>query len=243
MPTLSPGATLGEVAEIIHAATLLGPAAWGREPMPEAHVAGDIEDRLKSQLIELFRILHERNVPYVLVGGIAMLTYIEGRNTKDVDLVLSVESLAAIPEIVVQDQNNYFARGKLGDLWVDLLFTHNPLFKLVQDKHATTHRFLEMDVRCATVEGLILLKLFALPSLYAQGRWDKIARYEADIAILWEPTRPNVEPLLSELSRSVDQGQLTELGNVMADIRRRIERVDSARRQGRSSDAAEGPPA
>src|SRR6266403_1106242 len=112
MPTLTPGATLGDVAGIIHAATLLGPAAWGREPMPEAHMAGDIEDRLKSQLIELFRILHERKVPYVLVGGIAMLTYIEGRNTKDVDLVLSVESLVAIPEIVIQDQNRDFARGK-----------------------------------------------------------------------------------------------------------------------------------
>src|SRR6266699_1765197 len=111
MPTLSEGRTLGEVAEIIHAATVLGPAAWGREPMPEAHMAGDIEDRLKSQLIELFRMLHDRQVPYLLVGGIAMLTYIEGRNTKDVDLVLSVESLAKLPEIVITDQNREFARG------------------------------------------------------------------------------------------------------------------------------------
>src|SRR5277367_4251057 len=93
MPTLSPGKTIGEVAEIIHAAVVLGPAAWGREPMPEAHLAADIEDKLKSQLTDLFRILNERKIPYVLVGGIAMLTYIQGRNTKDVDLVLSVESL------------------------------------------------------------------------------------------------------------------------------------------------------
>jgi hypothetical protein len=48
---LPKGATLGEVAGIIHAATLLGPAAWGREPMPEAHMAEGIEDRLKTQLI------------------------------------------------------------------------------------------------------------------------------------------------------------------------------------------------
>ena len=109
MPTLTEGSTLGEVAEIIHAAVVLGPAAWGREPMPEAHMAVDIEDKLKSQLISLFTILHERKVPYVLVGGIAMLTYIEGRNTKDVDLVLSVESLAAIPEIIIHDRNPEFA--------------------------------------------------------------------------------------------------------------------------------------
>jgi hypothetical protein len=78
MPTLAQGAALGSVAEIIHAAVLLGPAAWGREPMPEAHMAGDIEDRLESQLIELFQMLHDRKVPYMLVGGIAMLKYVEG---------------------------------------------------------------------------------------------------------------------------------------------------------------------
>src|SRR5258707_6235190 len=143
MPTLASGATVGERGGNIHAATLPGPAAWGREPMPEAHMAGDIEDRLKSQLIELFRILHERKIPYVLVGGIAMLTFIEGRNTKDVDLVLSVESLKALPEIVISDQNREFARGKFGELLVDFLFTDNPLFKIVEQKHSAIHRFLE----------------------------------------------------------------------------------------------------
>src|SRR5271154_4424926 len=139
MPTLSPGRTIGEVAEIIHAAVVLGPAAWGREPMPEAHMAADIEDRLKSQLIGLFKILHERKIPYVLVGGIAMLTYINGRNTDDVDLVLSVESLSLLPEIVISDQNREFARGKFGALLVDFLLTDNPLFKLVEQKYATVH--------------------------------------------------------------------------------------------------------
>lgn len=123
IPTLVQGNTLGEVAEMIHAAIVLGPAAWGREPMPEAHMAADIEDKLKSQLIDLFRILQQRNIPYVLVGGIAMLTYIEGRNTKAVDLVLSVESLKLVPEIVISDQNREFARGQFGDLLVDFLFT------------------------------------------------------------------------------------------------------------------------
>ena len=226
MPTLMEGSTLGQVAEILHAATLLGPAAWGREPMPEAHMAADIEDKLKSQLIQLFALLHDRNVPYVLVGGIAMLTYVEGRNTKDVDLVMSVESLAAIPEIVIHDQNRDFGRGKFGDLLVDFLFTVNPLFKMVEDQFATMHRFLERDIRCATIEGLILLKLFALPSLYRQGRWEKIFRYEADIAILWQPTRPNLEPLFVRIRPFVDEGQWTDLRNIVGDIQKRIERAD-----------------
>jgi hypothetical protein len=232
MPTLSQGSTLGEVAEIIHAATVLGPAAWGREPMPEAHMAADIEDKLKSQLIQLFTLLHERNVPYVLVGGIAMLTYVEGRNTKDVDLVLSVESLAAIPEIVVYDRNRDFARGKFGDLLVDLLFTDNPLFKMVQEKFATTHRFLERDIRSATIEGLILLKLFALPSLYRQGRGQRIGLYENDIYMLCELGRPVMEPLFQILKEYVDPAALQELRNIVGDIQKRIERVDRARGAG-----------
>jgi len=229
MATLVQGNSLGQVAEIIHAAVVLGPAAWGREPMPEAHMAADIEDRLKSQLIELFRILNERKIPYVLVGGIAMLTYIEGRNTKDVDLVLSVESLKLLPEIVLSDQNREFARGKFGDLLIDFLFTDNPLFKIVEQKHSAIHRFLETDVRSATIEGLILLKLFALPSLYRQGQLEKSLRYEADIAILYQVTRPNVEPLFEVLRPMLTDGQLTDLRNIVSEIKQRIERLDRAK--------------
>jgi hypothetical protein len=232
MPTLTPGRSLADVAEIIHAATVLGPAAWSRAPMPEAHMAADIEDRLKSHLISLFEILHQRNVPYVLVGGIAMLTYIEGRNTKDVDLVISLDSLATVPEIVIYDQNRDFARGKFGDLLVDLRFTNNTLFKLIETKFATTHRFLEMDIRAATIEGLILLKMYALPALYLQGRWEKTFRYEADIAILYTRGRPNMEPLFNIIKPYVTDGQLTDLRSIVSDIHRRIERAERAQKSG-----------
>jgi hypothetical protein len=237
MPTLAPGSSLAEVAGIIHAATLLGPAAWGREPMPEAHMAEGIEDKLKAQLIDLFRILHERNVPYVLVGGLAMLTYVEGRNTKDVDLILAVEALAAIPEIAIYDRNREFARGKFGDMLVDLLFTTNPLFKLVEEKYAGAHRFLETDVRAATVEGLILLKLFALPSLYRQGKGARIGLYENDIYTLCELARPKMEPLLQLLAKFVDPDALRELRSIVGEIQQRIARVERARRSGGDSGA------
>jgi hypothetical protein len=235
MPTLTPGKSLSQVAEIIHAAVLLGPAAWGREPMPEAHMAADIEDKLKSQLIGLFRILHERKIPYVLVGGIAMLTYVEGRNTKDVDLMLSVESLKLLPEIVVSDQNREFARGKFGELLVDFLITSNPLFKIVEQKYSKIHRFLEMDLQTATIEGLILLKMFALPSLYRQRRRPKIALYENDIYMLYDLGRPQMEPLFLELKPFVEDAVLADLRNIVAEIRQRIERVDRGGMTGKAT--------
>src|SRR5277367_5217342 len=92
-PVLAPGGPISQVAEIIHAAVLLGPAAWGREPMPPAHLEAGIEGKLTSQLIDLFHLLDERKLLYLLVGGMAMLIYVEGRNTKDIDLIISVESL------------------------------------------------------------------------------------------------------------------------------------------------------
>jgi len=51
--------------------------------------------------MELFRVLHEVCVPYLLVGGVAMLTYVEGRNTKDVDLLMSVTAMEQIPETLL----------------------------------------------------------------------------------------------------------------------------------------------
>ena len=69
------------------------------------------------------------------------------------------------------------------------------------------------------------MKLFAMPALYKEGRWDKIFRYEADIAILWQPTRLNLEPLLAELRPFVDEGQMAELRNIVDEIRRKVERV------------------
>jgi hypothetical protein len=230
MPTLESGRSIGEVAGIIHAAVLLGPAAWGREPMPEAHMAGDIEDRLRAQLIDLFGTLHQRNIPYLLVGGIAMLTYIEGRNTKDVDLVMSVESLERIPEIVISDRNREFARGKFGDLAVDFLFNTVAVFKLVEEQYAVSHRFLEMDIRCATIEGLILLKLFALPSLYRQGRGQKIGVYESDVFVLYELGRPKMEPIFTDLKPFLSPGEMTELRDIVAGIQRRVELIDRSKR-------------
>ena len=183
---------------------------------------------LPQQIYDLFALLRDRNVDYLLVGGIALLRYIDGRNTEDIDLLLSVESLATLPEIVLADQNPSFARGSFQNLRVDLLLTANPLFKLVRERFATGHRFHEIDVRCATVEGLILLKLYALPSLYRQGDAQRIALYETDILMLAQRYRPQIQPLLATLGPYLDAGQLQSLGDVVRDIEQRVARIDAA---------------
>ena len=46
----------------------------------------------------LFDVLTERKISYLLVGGVALLSYVEGRNTQDIDLILDRDALDALPE-------------------------------------------------------------------------------------------------------------------------------------------------
>jgi hypothetical protein len=108
-------------------------------------------DSLLAQVQQLFSLLDERKTDYVLVGGIALLTYVEGRNTQDIDLIMALPSLAKIPEINVSSQDIYFARGLFGELQIDILLTKNPLFDKVARKYSTVKKFLDRDIRCATI--------------------------------------------------------------------------------------------
>jgi len=107
------------------------------------------------------------------------------------------------------------------------LFTKNPLFAEVLAHRATVHSFKELEVPCATAEALILLKLFALPSLYRQGNIQRANLYEADLAALVLATKVDLAPLLNELSSHVSASDLRELRNILAEIDRRRERFQS----------------
>lgn len=184
----------------------------------------DNPDSLLQTVDRLFALLHERKIDYLLVGGIALLQYVEGRNTEDIDLIMALSSLKKLPEIEVESQDVNFARGKFKDLQIDILLTRNPLFRKVQQRYATTHRFVERDIPCATVEGLLLLKLYALPSLYRQGNFARVGLYETDIATLLHDYRPPLEPLFDELKPRLSEADLSAMRDVLADIERRIER-------------------
>src|ERR1041385_1395780 len=116
-------------------------------------------DILIETVARFFSLLRERQIDYVLVGGIALLQYVEGRNTEDIDLIMAVSALEQLPELRLETRDADFARSKFGDLRVDMLLTTNPLFEEVRKHYTTSKRFVEQEIPCATVEGLILLKL------------------------------------------------------------------------------------
>jgi hypothetical protein len=184
----------------------------------------DVVENIYRSVPRLFDLLDERGVDYVLVGGIAMLAYIEGRNTQDIDLILARGDLRKLPEIRIEDDNKNFARGWFGDLRVDFLFSEGKLFRKVQQEYATTKQFADRKVRCATVEGLLLMKLAALPDKYRRAHFDRVELYENDVRTLIRNFRPDMGPLFDELSNHMLPSDIDEVRKIVADIEDRIVR-------------------
>lgn len=179
---------------------------------------------LPATVARLFALLGERQIDYLLVGGIAMLQYVAGRNTEVIDLIISSESLERLPEITITDRNESFARGHFDGLQIDVLLAQNPLFDHVRRLHGAKRRFAEQDIPCATVEGLLLLKLYALPSLYRQGDFARTNLYEADVAALLHDYGTPTEPIVAELGRHLNRTDLQAVRAIVVEIRARIER-------------------
>jgi hypothetical protein len=188
------------------------------------------QDLLKNSdvLVEtvscFFSLLRERQIDYVLVGGIALLQYVDGRNTEGIDLIMAVSALERLPELRLENRDVDFARSRFGNLRVDMLLTSNPLFEEVHKRYTTSKRFVEQEIPCATVEGLILLKLYALPSLYRQGNFTRVGLYENDVATLMQIHNPPVEPLLNELAAYLNESDLIQVKEIVDEIQQRIRR-------------------
>lgn len=183
-------------------------------------------DNMLQAVPALFALLQERQIKYLLVGGVALLQYVEGRNTEDIDLIMALSSLKKLPEIQVTSQDANFARGKFNELQIDILLTRNRLFGKVQRYYATIQQFQEQDIPCATVEGLLLLKMYALPSLYRQGNFARVGVYENDIATLVNYYRPQFELLFAELAHHLSETDLNAVREIMAEIQQRVERFN-----------------
>ncbi len=186
-------------------------------------------DELLQSVNELFAMLTERNVRYTLVGGIAMLQYIQGRNTEDIDIVISITSLRKLPEVTITQKDIFFARGMYRQLQIDFLLTKNPLFAHIQKHHVVELPFAERTIPTATVRGLILLKLYALPSLYRQGDFARVGLYENDIATLMFAYAPPIDDILHELSAFISQPDRDIAQGIVHNLEQRILRFKALR--------------
>ena len=182
------------------------------------------DSALLDAVDRLFTLLEERRIDYLLAGDIVLLQYVEGRNTEDIDLIMALTSLERIPEIRKIEEDQDFVRGDFAGLQIDLLLTRNPLFEIVRRRYATKRRFVEREIPCATPEGLVLLKLYALPSLYRQGDFTRVALYETDVLTLMQGYEIDLEPLFEELEGHLSRTDLDSLRKITNELQERIER-------------------
>jgi hypothetical protein len=211
------------IAEIIRHGVLFDVKNW-KNPVFSS-------DNLMALVEQLFTMLTEREIDYLLVGGVALLSYIKGRNTQDIGLILAKLDLNRLPEISLTDENQDFARGMFQDLQIDLLLTQNGLFNQVKQNYAAERQFGDRTLTCATVEGLLLLKFYALPSLYRQGDFNRVSIYENDILQLLLSHQAQLPPLLKVLERYLSATDLQEIQSIAADIQDRIARFQTSRQR------------
>jgi len=95
---------------------------------------------------------------------------------------------------------------------------------MVQRRHATLKTFQERDIPCATVAGLLLLKLYALPSLYRQGNFARVGLYENDVATLMHDYQPDMVVLFEELAPHMSVSDMAALRDIVAEIQQRLAR-------------------
>lgn len=193
-------------------------------------------DDLMAIVNRLFTVLMERNINYLLVGGVALLSYVDGRNTQDVDFILAKSDLESLPELVISEENRDFARGTFDSLQVDLLLTNNALFELVRNQFMSEKIFGNLTIRCVTVEGLLLLKFYALPSLYRQGKFDRVSIYENDITLLLLNYSVDLSAIFLILSSHLIETDLQEIQRTATDIQARIQRFYTSQNQLESND-------
>jgi len=170
-------------------------------------------------------LMRQRDIPFVVVGGIALLQHVPGRNTEDLDIILAAPHLAQIPELEVTEQNEMFAKASFRGLRVDVLFYEHPFFQRIGTEFSAELPYSVGRLRTATIDGLILLKLFALPSLYRQFDLDRAAIYEADLTQLLARTTHDDPFFLDLLRPFLIASDVREIGMLLGEIRQKLSRL------------------
>lgn len=173
----------------------------------------------------LFEVIKLQKIgDYLLVGGIAMLNYIEGRNTEDIDLVFDEGQISRVNGLEVISKDQDFCRAQFENIQIDLLLTNNKVFKYVLKHCSSRTSYADAtDIAIASPMGLIILKLYALPALYHKKQFDRATLYESDITQLLRKYPVTITEVLKPLKPPVLLGSdLEEVKNIFLDIQSRI---------------------
>lgn len=175
-------------------------------------------DMLPELVIKFLNLLEEKQVDFCIVGGIAYLAYIQDRNTKDLDILLSVKELEKILDYVeVTNKDVNFTNAVFEGMRIDFLKTSNSLFEYVKNHETTKYDFTEGLYPIATVNGLILMRFDAIVDLYQKGKFEKIPRYELDLNYLTKYFEIDWENIWKVSRQFFTDGQIGEFKKMVAE--------------------------
>ena len=156
------------------------------------------------------------------------MRYINGRNTEDVVLIVAAPDLERLEGLTIEDQERDSVRARFCGLRVDFLLTQNPVFDYVGHHHVDSFTFRGRTITCSTVEGLVLLKLYALPFLYRQRLFDKVAIYETDVMMLLQAHSVEMDSVFEILQAHLSPGDVETLREIHREI---VEKIETRRRR------------
>ncbi len=174
-------------------------------------------DMLPELVIKFLNLLERLQVDFCIVGGIAYLAYIQDRNTKDLDILIStteLEKIIGYIEVVNKDAN--FTNAVFEGMRIDFLKTSNSLFDYVKKYETTRYDFTEGLYPIATINGLILMRFDAIVDLYQKGNFNKIVFYERDLQILTLNFDIDWEHLWKISQNFFTDGQIDEFKRMVA---------------------------
>lgn len=176
-----------------------------------------------DQLITFITLLEAEGIAYALVGGAALMTMDDCmRPTDDFDFIVSRRDIEQLAELQQESSDRNFGRYLYQGTRIDALYRDNPIFEHVMNNCLDSVVIKGKEIVRASPQGIILLKLYALPSLYQQGQQRRAMTYENDIsALLLQCTDISFDEVLGVLAGELIPGQIDELRNILEDCQRR----------------------
>ena len=176
-----------------------------------------------DQLITFITLLEAEGIAYALVGGAALMTMDDCmRPTDDFDFIVSRRDIEQLAELQQESSDRNFGRYLYQGTRIDALYRDNPIFEHVMNNCLDSVVIKGKEIVRASPQGIILLKLYALPSLYQQGQQRRAMTYENDIsALLLQCADISFDEVLDVLTGELLPSQIDELRSILEDCQRR----------------------
>jgi hypothetical protein len=173
---------------------------------------------LESALIAICRFLKQRNIPYMVIGGMANAVWGEPRATLDIDVTIWVEddeiqnlikSLTPVFKLLPENPREFISKTRVLPIATQDNTRIDLLFGMLPFEETAISRAIEKDiqgtsVRFCTAEDLILHKIISDREKDLRDAENIIARQKNKLDIAY------LEPRIKELAEFLEKPEILQ---------------------------------